>query len=80
MHERGATQSEAVRHCGFASPGVTQNPAWHTMAGPQAQQSALVTHAARHVALTHTSVEVQSPLVWHCGCGRVSAWHMPSLH
>jgi hypothetical protein len=80
MHDFVAEQSTAVWHWGLASPGVTQRPVRHTVAAPQVQQSALVTHALRQAALTHTCAEAQSALARHCGCGRVSAWHMPSLH
>ena len=76
---RGAVHSDDVWHCGCASPGVMQRPVWQMMAGPQAQQSALVTHSVRHAALMQTCDDVQSPLERHWGWGRVSAWHMPSL-
>jgi hypothetical protein len=50
---------------GAASPGVTQNPAWHCVAGPQAQQSLLVTQVKRHVPPTQDCPVAQSVLTRH---------------
>jgi hypothetical protein len=53
---------------------------WQIVAAPQKQQSALETHAVRHTALMHACPIEQSAFARHCGRGRLSAWHMPSLH
>jgi len=79
MQARGAVHSVDVWHCGLASPGVMQRPAWQIVAGPQAQQSALVVHSERHAALMQTCDEVQSEFERHWGWGRSSFWHIPSL-
>lgn len=61
-----AAQSLAILHCGVASPGVTQKPAWQTTALVQVQQSSLVWHSLRQTALTQTC-PVQSELEWQPG-------------
>lgn len=78
MHACLAAQSDAAWHCGCDSPGVMQTPLWQMIAGPHAQQSALVAQGVRQAALMQACPEVQSLLVRHPGLGRVSAWHMPS--
>ena len=73
-----APHSALTRHCGAASPGVTQMPAEQTVAAPQVQQSALLAQAVRQTPLMHMAPPEQSTLALHAGRGRSSARHRPS--
>jgi hypothetical protein len=53
-HACMAAQSVCTLHCGADSPGVRQSPLVHTTAAPHAQQSALVVHSCRQIALMQT--------------------------
>jgi len=65
---------------GAASPRVTQNPERHCVAGPQAQQSLLMTQVKRQVPPTQDCPVAQSVLTRQLACGRVSGRHTPARH
>jgi hypothetical protein len=68
MHAPPA-QELASWHWGADSPGVTQNPAWQTVAVVHVQQSELVWHSLRHTAFTHTWPLAQPELEEQPGVG-----------